>query len=553
MKIKKWLPILSILFLLCSIQPLPLQGASDREFIVRVDTLNVREGPGLSYPIISQIKKGEKYSIIKVNGEWYEIDLAENKRGWVASWLVDEHIDFQRIKKGKITVDASYLRTGPNTTYPIKGLLEKGAIVYCLDQEGEWYEVHSTIGKGWIHQTFIEFIDEKMERTRTVTADILNVRKEPSLDGEIIGKLTMGEKITIQKEDKDWLQINYEGEYGWIHKNYVAIEKGNDKKAEKMEIKKKWKGIIAATSLHMRDEPSFNGKRIALLKKGDIFPIIEQKNNWYKIEYKPKQYGWVASWYVELIDGTEKIMILSDGTNIRSKPSKKGEILSIADGGSQFPLISIHDNWYEIELPDGRRGFVASWVVTFIGDNNKTQPLLGKKILIDPGHGGKDNGTTGYQGTLEKNLTLKTAQLLYEKLQNLGASVFLTRHSDQTISLYERVKMSHYQNVDAFISIHYDSIDDESVEGMTTYYFYPWQKPIAAPIHYTTVNHVPLKDRGVRFGNYYVLRENRNLAVLLELGFLSNPEEEQLLLTNGFQENITTGIAKGIVAYFQNH
>ena len=89
--------------------------------------------------------------------------------------------------------------------------------------------------------------------------------------------------------------------------------------------------------------------------------------------------------------------------------------------------------------------------------------------------------------------------------------------------LRKRVAVSHQVSADAFLSIHYDAIEDNSVHGFTTYYTNSYQKELAETIHAGIAKKVSLKDRGARYGDYLVLRENRQPSVLLELGYLSNP------------------------------
>ena len=91
-----------------------------------------------------------------------------------------------------------------------------------------------------------------------------------------------------------------------------------------------------------------------------------------------------------------------------------------------------------------------------------------------------------------------------------GANVYITRQDDTFISLHTRVSTSHYRNADAFISIHYDSYADTSTRGSTAYYYSPSKdRQLASDVHSEVVKRSPIPDRGVLFGDYYVLRENK--------------------------------------------
>lgn len=126
----------------------------------------------------------------------------------------------------------------------------------------------------------------------------------------------------------------------------------------------------------------------------------------------------------------------------------------------------------------------------------------------------------------------------------------MTRESDEYVALRKRVSVAHQHDADAFISIHYDATDNSSISGFTSYYLNNNQKGLAEAIHNGLASKINIKDRGTQEGNYLVLRENRQKAVLLELGFLSNANEERIITTAKFREQATLGIYQGILDYF---
>ena len=150
-------------------------------------------------------------------------------------------------------------------------------------------------------------------------------------------------------------------------------------------------------------------------------------------------------------------------------------------------------------------------------------------------------------------MTLETAGYLFNKLKAAGADVTLTRQRDEYLSLSSRVDIASYRDADAFISIHYDSTKNNSVRGLTTYYYHPWQKELAVNIHSAVIGQTNMKDRGARFGDYYVIRENSQTAILIELGFLSNPSEELHVTSNQYQQSAATGIYEGLARYFKEN
>lgn len=180
------------------------------------------------------------------------------------------------------------------------------------------------------------------------------------------------------------------------------------------------------------------------------------------------------------------------------------------------------------------------------------QVLENKRIVLDPGHGGNDIGASGQNGTIEKEVTLDTARKVKDALEQAGAKVLLTRNADEYISLTDRVLYASKNKADIFISIHYDAFETNDVHGMTTYYYNKSDKKIAENIHsHLTMQNISSKDRGLSYGDYHVLRESKIPAVLLELGYISNEEDENRMITTSFQSKVATGIVEGIIDYFE--
>lgn len=184
----------------------------------------------------------------------------------------------------------------------------------------------------------------------------------------------------------------------------------------------------------------------------------------------------------------------------------------------------------------------------------KPSVLQGKTIVLDAGHGGVDPGTCGSQGTREKDFTLDVTMRLKDLLEEAGADVVLSRADDSYIGLFERSMLANYVLADVFISIHCNSfIKDSNVRGIEVYYYQGRNdgKLLADKVLEKLVEFTGLSKRGVKFNNYVVLRESQMAAVLIELGYLSNFEEEALLQESGFRGKAAEGIFKGLVNYYQ--
>lgn len=185
-------------------------------------------------------------------------------------------------------------------------------------------------------------------------------------------------------------------------------------------------------------------------------------------------------------------------------------------------------------------------------DDTTTQPGNdGKKLVVlDAGHGAKDSGAVGVTGKYEKNFNLavilKTAELLKKESK---IDVVLTRSDDTFLELKERAAIANNLNADIFISVHANSSASSSASGTETYYQREASKALANVMHKYLVQATGLTDRGVRYGNFHVIRETKMPAVLLEVGYLSNKKDEALLFTDALQNKVAASIVSGIKEY----
>jgi N-acetylmuramoyl-L-alanine amidase len=551
--------------------------AANDTVTIAENTVNVRNGPGLSYQLVKQVKRGDNFTIIKEQGDWIQIQLSASKTGWVANWVVTKTTNgttttgSNSVNKNTAETNTNQLRvrTGPGTNFRISGYLNKGQAVSVIDENENWIKISAGFGEGWVAREYLDFNNKSTNTTKEgnnvsidtgKVTDTLNVRNEPSTTGQVIGKLEKGTSISIYSQKNNWIEIKYANQSAWISGDYVQIGTEN----QQTNPANGTIGTVTASTLSVRSDSSLNSTIIGSITKGQKLTILDEKNNWYQIEYKPGKTGWAAGWYFnkDKASTTElakdsKVTILHNGTNIRKDPAVQSNVLLRANEGESFPISSVQHDWYEITLPNGTKGFIAGWLVT----TNGTGPgidklgaesyLRSKMIVIDPGHGGIDTGATGAGGTLEKELTLRTAQLLSDKLKAAGANVFLTRTSDAFLPLPSRVRLASVHQSDAFISLHYDSNIERSVRGMTGYYYHSNQKQLAEYVYNSTIAQTRLKSRGVRSGDYHVVRENKRQAVLMELGYISNPAEEMTLTSGQFQENAATGLYNGLARYFK--
>ncbi|MDN3664079.1 N-acetylmuramoyl-L-alanine amidase [Algibacter miyuki] len=185
----------------------------------------------------------------------------------------------------------------------------------------------------------------------------------------------------------------------------------------------------------------------------------------------------------------------------------------------------------------------------------EVKPLV---IVIDPGHGGKDAGAISRTGVREKDIVLSIANKIVElnyRLNKQPLDVFLTRYTDTFVSLADRTRLSKKLKADVFISIHCNASANPKASG-TEVYIYPksdMQAQASAYLGFTIqkrlTNTVGFKNRGVKFGDFQVLRDSRTecVTILLEIGFLSQIDEVEYLLEEEVQGAVALEILQSII------
>lgn len=190
------------------------------------------------------------------------------------------------------------------------------------------------------------------------------------------------------------------------------------------------------------------------------------------------------------------------------------------------------------------------------------QELRGRTIVIDPGHGGRDNGAQ-VDGVKEDILNLQVSMELKKLVEQAGGTIILTRDDDYDLSseaaknhkkedLEKRVQLMNQEEVDLFISIHMNKFGQAKVKGAQVFYQvnHPLSKMLAQSIQDTFQKQLSSKKLP-RLGNYYILNETTTTGVLVECGFMSNPEELLMLQDTSYQTKVAYAIYKGIVEYLK--
>lgn len=193
-------------------------------------------------------------------------------------------------------------------------------------------------------------------------------------------------------------------------------------------------------------------------------------------------------------------------------------------------------------------------------------PLSGKVIVIDPGHGGPDGGAVGKDKTSEKEIALKVAKKTRDYLQQAGALVYLTREDDRDLAnegtrglsarksedIRNRLSFIHEKNADLFVTIHLNALPSSRWHGAQTFYSpqYDENEHLAKMIQTEFIRNLENTTRqALHIQNIYLLKYAEVPGALVELGFLSNETERELLKQNKYQDKLALSIYQGILKY----
>ncbi len=180
-------------------------------------------------------------------------------------------------------------------------------------------------------------------------------------------------------------------------------------------------------------------------------------------------------------------------------------------------------------------------------------------VMLDAGHGGFDLGAK-CQSCEEKDLCLQTTLMVRDELRRMGYRVSLTRNSDQFIPLKQRAAIANESKCQLFVSIHYNSAKNVRAEGIEIYYYpekyKPWRKDKSKNVSQLVLKHLieatSAKSRGVKEGNFCVIRETNMPSILIECGFITHNAERNRIQNHEYMQTLSNSIALGIDNYF-NH
>jgi len=168
-------------------------------------------------------------------------------------------------------------------------------------------------------------------------------------------------------------------------------------------------------------------------------------------------------------------------------------------------------------------------------------------VVIDAGHGGRDNGASWY-GVHEKTIALDVAKRVEKILRSKGVPTAMTRRDDTYVALDDRAAIANRYANSIFVSIHFNAHPNRTIHGIETFYVSPAGKTLANGIQTSIMKKIEGRDRGIKKSSYAVLTRTKAPAVLVECGFISNRTECRKCQTTWYRQTVAEAIAKAILA-----
>ncbi len=410
-----------------------------------------------------------------------------------------------KLEVAEVTAEAGVARTGPSTDYSRLTPLPKGTRATVTGREGEW--VRLDYG-GWIKASEVQIVPgavPPLSLIRSIRA------RQVSGATEVVFPLQTPVPVSVQQGDRTFTLTLY--------------------------------NTTAQTDIiRLDDDPvisRLDWQQVAPSQVQYTFNLKSQQQWGYSLRY----------------EGTSLVL------SLRHPPATTMRLINFnppipVDEPTDIAIVDLQPSEslsvrYNNNIVTGSVRYNNNMVSGVV---YPSKPLSGIKILLDPGHGGAETGSVGPTGYPEKAVNLVVSKLVQEQLLARGATVYMTREDDREVSLQERVAMIDKLKPAIAISIHYNALPDGgdamNTQGIGAFWYNTQAHSLAMFLHNYLVQELGRPSYGVFWNNLALTRPHTTPSVLLELGFMINPEEFEWVVNPQEQQKLAEAIADGITEWF---
>lgn len=532
----------SVIFLLF---PHISSAAAGEIAVVKVDVANIRSGPSTDSNVLAQAGQDERLSVLEKSGDWCRVQAGNGIAGWVAGWLVTLETaattavvpanSGSAAGSGKtvmVTGDTVNIRSGPSTDNQVVAQVGQGHSLAVLEQTGDWYCVRLADGStGWVASWLVA-----LRSAQTNTEMALLPNKAGQTSGVAGSEKTTIAAETTKPQTSATGQANNNGQSSNNGQASNTSQSSNTSQASNTSKSSKQSGKAVSLSVNTVNDVT------KVVLKADVS----------------------LNYTVSFLSNPDRMVLDVQGITPGTLPLNREISNSKSVARTRLGHFQTNPDVTRlvIELKNGALGLDTlstdqKTLTVEVLAPNASGSYKGKVIVIDPGHGGSDPGAMGAMGTKEKDLTLDIANQVAKILMANGAKVVMTRSSDVEVGLYECTDKANAAKADIYVSIHINANDNKAIGGTSTYIHngadstrIQESNKLARCVQNELVKSLGLRDIGVLKANFAVLRTSNMPAILAEVAFISNAQEEQLLRTEDFRKKAAEAIAKGIGLYF---
>jgi len=373
----------------------------------------------------------------------------------------------------------------------------------------------------------VEILSSKYIQVAEIIAIAADARTGASTDFSRLTPLPQGTKALITGKQGDWLRLDYGG---WVRKSMTKIEEMETythstvrsvKTKRIIDKDSVWTEVIIPLEVPVPISIIQGDRTIALT----LYNITAQTDT---ISIAPTSIINTLEW-------------------VQSEPDKITYTISLKP----------KQQWgYKVRY-QGTNLILSLKHPPILSASNQESPLKGAKILLDAGHGGKEDlGSRSPTGYPEKDVALKISQLLQAELQNRGAKVVMTRTDDVDLDLAARVAKITQEEPTLSISLHYNALPDDgdaiNTSGVSAFWYNSQAQDFAKFINTYISQKLTRNDYGVYWNNLALVRPTNTPSVLLELGFMINPVEFEWIIDPQQQNLLAKTLADGITEWIVN-
>ncbi len=484
-----------------------------RTVVVSESKVNLRSGPSTGYNSVDSALQGEKLAVLAEKDGWYQVSRS-GTTAWVAGWVVNVAWEAEQ---GESFANTENTDTNTGSVKPIYIPAEKIWISSSRSDEGIKIVMESgSVIKANLQETSGQIIYEISSKT---------VINDDGLTESIgSGKLNL---TAVNESGHTTVKITLPAGTKYL----TASENGGKK--EVLTIPNQ---IVRIS----REVAGSSEDNIIIYTLGACDFSSSADGDTLEVQLNSTAMGLERTEYTYSISPVLEKMTISQ----RDSADPITTLIIKTKGIEDYRVFQTpDDNALNISLTSGK----------------KSQTPRSNVVVLDAGHGGKDTGAIGF-GTYEKDINLAITLRVGQILESRGVNVEYTRTNDTYLTLTERAEFANNLNAALFVSIHNNSATNAEAHGTETYYYAPitdsdlfWQKAersrLANCIQDQLVKSLGRRDRGVKQDNFTVLVKTKMPSALAEISFLSNAEENALLVSSSYQARAAQAIADGILEY----